>query len=41
MFCVYEADSEDLIREHGKITNMIITEIVPMLQEIQHDTSGE
>ena len=41
IFCVYDTDSEDLIREHSKRSNMVVTTISPALVEVQHDTSGK
>ena len=41
VFCVYEADSEDLISEHGKRAKTPTDVISEVCGQVQHDTSGK
>ena len=41
IFCIYEADSEDLIREHAKRSGGTVDKITEITEEIQHDTSEQ
>ena len=39
IFCVYNADSEDLIREHAERSGGVATEITEISTVIRHNTS--
>ncbi|MEE3034401.1 MAG: nickel-binding protein [Bacteroidota bacterium] len=39
IFCVYNADSEDLIREHAERSGGVATEITEISTVIKHNTS--
>jgi|TARA_B100000927_G_scaffold153566_1_gene123762 hypothetical protein len=39
VFCVYNAESEDLIHEHAKRSNGIVSEVTEITTVIRHNTS--
>jgi len=39
IFCVYNADSEDLIHEHGERSGSVVTEVSEVMSIIRHNTS--
>ena len=39
VFCVYNAESEDLIHEHAKRSNGIVSEVNEITTVIRHNTS--
>jgi hypothetical protein len=39
IFCVYNADSEDLIHEHGERSGSAVTEVSEVKSIIRHNTS--
>ena len=39
VFCVYNAESEDLIHEHAKRSNGIVSEVTEISAVIRHNTS--
>lgn len=41
VFCVYEAESADLVREHAKRANMPADVISEVCGQVQHDTSNK
>tara|TARA_A100001388_G_C28534825_1_gene387381 strand:- start:176 stop:460 length:285 start_codon:yes stop_codon:yes gene_type:complete len=41
IFCIYEAESEDLIREHAERSGGTADKITEITEEIQHDTSEQ
>ncbi|MBU79048.1 MAG: hypothetical protein CMD29_02850 [Flavobacteriales bacterium] len=41
IFCVYQADSTELIHEHGERSHFPVTEISEISDVVEHDTSGQ
>ncbi|MFM7211811.1 MAG: nickel-binding protein, partial [Actinomycetota bacterium] len=41
VFCIYEADSEDLVNEHAKRAGLPANVVTPIGGEVCHDTSGK
>jgi hypothetical protein len=39
VFCVYEAESEEQIRDHAKRADLPAETVIPIGAEVQHDTS--
>ncbi len=39
VFCVYNAESENLIHEHAKRSNGIVSEVTEITTVIRHNTS--
>ena len=39
VFCVYNSESEDLIHEHAKRSNGIVSEVTEITAVIRHNTS--
>jgi len=39
IYCVYNAASEDLIREHAELSGGVVTEITEISSVIKHNTS--
>ena len=39
IFCVYNAESEDLIHEHAKRSESVVTEVTEVSSVIKHNTS--
>ena len=39
IFCVYNAESEELIHEHAKRSNGVVTEVTEVSSVIRHNTS--